>query len=107
MSLGADVAGLVHDHADSVDPVARSVTRGGSDVALSPKEFDLLLALLARRGAVATRASLLAEVWGYERTVTSRTVDSHFGALRRKLEEDPSAPRHFLTVYKTGYRLRT
>jgi DNA-binding response OmpR family regulator len=90
-----------------VDPVARSVTRAGSDVALSPKEYDLLLALLARHGAVATRASLLAEVWGYDRTVMSRTVDAHVGTLRRKLEEEPSAPRYFLTVYKAGYRLRT
>lgn len=89
-----------------VDPVARTVTRRGADVSLAPKEFDLLLALLARRGAVASRASLLREVWGYGHAVASRTVDSHFGALRRKLEDDPRAPRHLLTAYKAGYRLR-
>ena len=64
-----------------------------------------LLALLARDGAVASRAALLAEVWGYDRSVTSRTVDGHVAGLRQKLEADPRAPRHLLTVYKAGYRL--
>jgi DNA-binding response OmpR family regulator len=89
-----------------VDAVAQVVRRRGREVALAPKEFELLLALLRHGGGVATRASLLGEVWGYDRSVTSRTVDSHVAALRRKLEADPRAPRHLVTVYKTGYRLR-
>jgi two-component system alkaline phosphatase synthesis response regulator PhoP len=69
----------------TVDPGTRTVTRGGQAVELAPKEFDLLLALLQRQGAVVAR---LAE-------------------LRRKLEADPAAPRHILTVRKIGYRLRS
>ena len=88
-----------------LDAAAHTVTRGGAAVALRPKEYDLLVALLARAGGVATRDALLREVWGYERGVTSRTVDTHMAELRRKLEPDPARPRHLLTVRKTGYRL--
>jgi DNA-binding response OmpR family regulator len=68
-------------------------------------EFDLLVALLRRRGAVASRVELLKEVWGHSSAVLTRTVDTHVGELRRKLEADPSTPRHILTVRKAGYRL--
>jgi DNA-binding response OmpR family regulator len=88
-----------------VIPATRQVLRHGAPVALTPKEFDLLVALLRRRGAVASRAELLAEVWGYSAAVLSRTVDTHIAELRRKLEANPAAPRHILTVRKTGYRL--
>jgi DNA-binding response OmpR family regulator len=88
-----------------VIPATRQVLRNGAPVALTPKEFDLLVALLRRRGAVASRSDLLAEVWGYSAAVLSRTVDTHIAELRRKLEANPAAPRHILTVRKTGYRL--
>jgi DNA-binding response OmpR family regulator len=89
-----------------VDSTTRTVLRAGRAVALTPKEFDLLLALLDLQGAVATRLQLMRDVWGYPDTITSRTVDTHVGELRRKLEDDPGAPRHILTVRKTGYRLQ-
>jgi DNA-binding response OmpR family regulator len=90
-----------------VDPASRTVNAGGRQVDLSPKEFDLLLALLKRRGANATRAELLKEVWRYENTdVMTRTVDIHVAELRRKLEADPSNPDFILTVRKVGYRLQ-
>ena len=88
-----------------VDPATRTVTRAGASVALTPMEFDLLLALIRRRGAVASRIELLREVWGHSAAVLTRTVDTHVAELRRKLEDDPSAPRHILTVRKAGYRL--
>lgn len=88
-----------------INPAARSVTRDGQLVSLSPKEFDLLLTLVRRRGAVVTRLELLREVWGYHADVMTRTVDIHIAELRRKLEENPSQPRHILTVWKAGYRL--
>ncbi|MDE3054984.1 MAG: response regulator transcription factor [Gemmatimonadota bacterium] len=88
-----------------INPAARTVTRGDQLVALSPKEFDLLLTLVRRRGAVASRLELLKEVWGYSADVMTRTVDIHIAELRRKLEDDPSKPRHILTVWKAGYRL--
>jgi two-component system response regulator MtrA len=88
-----------------INPASRTVTKGGHLVALSPKEFDLLLTLVRRRGAVASRVELLREVWGHRVEVMTRTVDIHIAELRRKLEDDPSAPRHILTVWKAGYRL--
>ncbi len=84
---------------------SRTVLRDGSQVALTPKEYDLLLALIRRDGACITRTELLTEVWGYSAEVMSRTVDTHVAELRRKLESDPANPRHILTVRKTGYRL--
>lgn len=90
-----------------VDPAARTVTRGGEPVQLAPKEFDLLVALIQRRGAVASRLELLEEVWGHRAAVVTRTVDIHVSELRRKLEDDPSDPRHILTVWKAGYRLES
>ena len=89
-----------------VNTAARTVTRGGEQVALTPKEFDLLVALIRRRGAVATRLELLKAVWGHRAEVMTRTVDIHIAELRRKLEENPSEPRHILTVWKAGYRLQ-
>lgn len=89
-----------------VDPRSRIVMRNGEEVPLTPKELDLLLALIRRRGAVAGRLDLLAEVWGHRAAVVSRTVDTHISELRRKLEDEPSAPKHILTVHKAGYRFQ-
>jgi DNA-binding response OmpR family regulator len=88
-----------------VDPGCRLVRRRGEEVPLTPKEFDLLWALLRRQGGVAARLELLAEVWGHRAAVMTRTVDMHVAQLRRKLEDDPAAPRHIVTVWKAGYRL--
>jgi len=88
-----------------VHPGSRLVRRRGEEVPLTPKEFDLLWALLRRRGGVAARLELLAEVWGHRAAVMTRTVDMHVAQLRRKLEEDPAEPRHIVTGWKAGYRL--
>ena len=87
-----------------VDATRRTVTRDGQPVALTPMELDLLLALLRRQGAVASRIELLQEVWGHSAAVLTRTVDTHIAELRRKLEHDPAAPRFILTARKAGYR---
>ena len=89
-----------------VDEGSRTVTKGGEQVSLTPKEFDLLVALLRRDGDVASRPELLKEVWQYANIdIMTRTVDIHIAELRRKLEDDPSTPEHILTVRKAGYRL--
>ncbi len=89
-----------------VNPATRTVLKGGEPVDLTPKEFDLLMALLLRRGAVASRTELLSEVWQYGNAeIMTRTVDVHIAELRRKLEPDPANPRHILTARKAGYRL--
>ena len=89
----------------AVDVGARSVTRKGESISLRPREFDLLAAFCRRRGEVVTRAELLRDVWGYGDDVVTRTVDTHVAELRRKLEDDPAAPRWIVTVQKAGYRL--
>ena len=91
----------------AVDVDRRSVLRGGEEVSLTPRAFELLLALLKQNGATVTRHDLLRTVWGYDSSVTTRTVDAHVAELRRKLEADSSAPEHILTVHKVGYRLKT
>jgi two-component system alkaline phosphatase synthesis response regulator PhoP len=88
-----------------VDLGSRTVQRDGENCALTPKAYELLLALLRRDGAVASRGELLREVWGYGAFVMSRTVDTHIAELRRKLEANPAEPRHIVTVWKVGYRL--
>ena len=88
-----------------VNPASRTVYRAGQLVPLAPREFDLLLALVRRGGAAASRAELLKEVWQYQQGVLSRTIDIHIAELRRKLEKNPAQPRHIRTVWKVGYRL--
>jgi len=87
-----------------VNRAARTVKRRGDLVALTPKEFDLLIALMDRAGAVVPRGDLLSAVWGYQQDVSTRTVDIHVSELRAKLEPNPAQPVHIITVRKTGYR---
>lgn len=98
---------IIRFGAVEVDLPSRSVTRAGAPVELTPKEFELLRALHCGAGAVVSRRDLLEQVWGYSSEVHSRTVDTHIAELRRKLEDDPAAPRHILTARKAGYRLRS
>jgi DNA-binding response OmpR family regulator len=86
-----------------IDLSTHVVQRNGAPVPLTPKAFELLLALVRRQGKVASRAELLREVWGYGPFIMTRTVDSHVAELRRKLD-DPEEPRYILTVWKVGYR---
>lgn len=79
--------------------------RAGKVLNMSRKEFGILRLLAARAGEVVTRDELLDEVWGYEQYPTTRTVDNHIALLRSKLEENPSKPRHLLTVHGVGYKL--
>ncbi|RMG45667.1 MAG: DNA-binding response regulator [Acidobacteria bacterium] len=87
-----------------VDLTARRVTRGGEEIHLTPKEFDLLAFFVTRPGRVVSRGTILEEVWGPDYRGTRRTVDNFVRSLRTKLESDPESPRHFLTVRARGYR---
>ena len=78
--------------------------RGGRPVEMARKEFQILRVLASRAGEVVTREELLNQVWGYEVYPTTRTVDTHVGQLRAKLESAPAEPRHLLTVHGVGYR---
>ncbi len=88
-----------------IDLGSQTVSKHGVPVHLRPKEYDLLVALARRNGAVATRTELLNEVWRYHPDIVSRTIDTHIGELRRKLEPDPARPTLILTVRKTGFRV--
>ncbi len=79
-------------------------TRNGVELELTPKEYDLIRLLIRCRGEVLSRERLLNEVWGYEASPTTRTVDNHVLKLRQKLEPDPAKPRHILSVYGEGYK---
>ena len=83
---------------------ARLAHRGGREVKLTRKEFDLLSYLVEHRGEIITRDRLLDEVWGYDRFPTTRTVDTHILRLRQKFEVDPEHPVFILTVHGQGYR---
>jgi DNA-binding response OmpR family regulator len=78
--------------------------KGGQPVELTRKEFGLLRMLAARAGEPVTRDDLLNEVWGYDATPTTRTVDNHVASLRAKLEDNPSDPQHLFTVHGVGYK---
>jgi len=71
---------------------------------MTRKEFGVLRLLASRVGEVVTRDELLNEVWGYESTPTTRTVDNHIASLRAKLEASPAQPRHLLTMHGVGYK---
>ena len=99
--------GLIRFGDISIDPASRTVTRAGEAVSLTPKAYELMMALIKRKGAVATRVELLREVWDHRAIVLTRTVDSHMAELRKKLEHDPADPKHFITIWKVGYRFTT
>jgi len=87
-----------------IDLKTREVTVDGRGVELTPTEFDLLAYLARHPGQVFTRLQLLREVQGYTYDSFARTIDTHVKNLRRKIEEDPKAPKFILTVHGVGYR---
>ena len=89
-----------------VDFKKQEARKGTKKLKLSSKEFELLRYLAEREGEVVSRADLLEEVWGYEVTPTTRTVDNFILSLRKKIELNPSKPKHLLTVHTAGYKFR-
>jgi DNA-binding response OmpR family regulator len=79
-------------------------SRSGEPVEMTRKEYGLLRLLASRAGEVVSRTELLDEVWGYDATPTTRTVDNHVASLRAKLEASPAEPRHLITVFGVGYK---
>ncbi len=83
----------------------RATLEGQGELVLRPREFDLLHALAVKRGEAVSRRQLLSDVWGYDASIDSRTVDWHVAELRRKLGDDADVPRLLFTVRAHGYRL--
>ncbi|MBI4899007.1 MAG: response regulator transcription factor [Actinobacteria bacterium] len=88
----------------TIDVSAHEVKRGSDTIALTPLEFDLLLALARRPHQVFTREKLLEQVWGYRHAADTRLVNVHIQRLRSKIEQDPERPELVLTVRGIGYK---
>ncbi|MBX3086831.1 MAG: response regulator transcription factor [Anaerolineae bacterium] len=87
-----------------IDFTGRRVFKGGDEITLSHKEFDLLAELMRNQGVVLSRDLILTKVWGYEYFGDKRTVDVHVRWLREKVEDDASNPTRIITVRGVGYR---
>jgi len=98
-------AGPVEVGGLAIDPRSREVTLDGESLALTPKEFALLLVLARRAGEVVSKRDLLAEVWQQPYGGSDKTVDVHVSWLRRKLGETASQPRYLTSVRGVGVRL--
>ena len=90
-----------------VDPESRRAWRGSDELALSRKEFDLLVALISRAGRIVSREELMREVWQTTFFTSSKTIDVHLGWLRRKLGDDSRQPRLITTIRGQGLRFET
>ena len=82
----------------------QEATRGKKKLKLSAKEFQLLKYFVEHEGKVVSRDALLDDVWGYDVTPTTRTVDNYILSLRKKIEAIPSKPKHLLTIHTAGYK---
>ncbi len=88
-----------------VDSVRHRVTRGGTELKLTPKEFELLSFLARHAGRVVTHRQILAAVWGPAHTEDTQYLRVYIGQLRQKIEEKPDDPRVVLTEPGIGYRV--
>ena len=87
-----------------IEPTKRKVTADGTVVDLTGKEYELLLLFARNPGRAYSRQELLDEVWGYQYSGYSHTVNTHINRLRNKIEPDPSSPQYVKTVWGVGYR---
>jgi len=78
--------------------------KGNKKIEMSLKEYEILKYIIRHEGNIVSRNDLLDEVWGYESFPTTRTVDNYILMLRKKIEADPSHPKHILTFHSAGYK---
>jgi DNA-binding response OmpR family regulator len=90
----------------AIDQARRTVAVDGSNIQLTPLEFEILLTLARTPGVVFTREQLMDKVWGYRDYAGGRVVDSHVARIRRKMGEDGAEPRFIRTVHGVGYAFR-
>ncbi|HXG00766.1 MAG TPA: response regulator transcription factor [Bacteroidota bacterium] len=88
-----------------IDFTTYNATKAGKPLSMTPKEFEVMKFLWDHRNRVVSRDQLLSNVWGYDTTVSTRTVDNFILKLRQKIEDDPAHPRHIITIHGTGYKL--
>ncbi|MDI2128722.1 response regulator [Yinghuangia seranimata] len=99
-----DEAPVVSTEAFTVDLAAKKVHRDGKDVRLTPTEWHLLEVLVRNAGRLVSQRALLQEVWGPQYSTETNYLRVYMAQLRRKLEPDPSHPKHLLTEPGMGYR---
>ncbi|KPC91036.1 MULTISPECIES: response regulator [Streptomyces] len=99
-----DGAGVIETDTFTVDLAAKKVHRDGGDVRLTPTEWHLLEVLVRNPGRLVSQKQLLKEVWGPSYGTETNYLRVYMAQLRRKLEADPSHPRHFVTEAGMGYR---
>ncbi len=88
----------------SVDFIKQELMKGKKPVKLTSKEFQLLKYFVEHHGNVISRDQLLDDIWGYDVTPTTRTVDNYILSLRKKIEKHPSKPKHLITIHTAGYK---
>lgn len=88
-----------------VDFATYNASKNGESLTMTPKEFEVLKFLWEHRNQTVSREQLLTNVWGYDDSISTRTVDNFILKLRQKIEEDPAHPRHIITIHGTGYKL--
>ena len=88
-----------------IDFETYTAVKKGKAVAMTSKDFEILRYLWQHQQQVITRDDLLKHVWGYDESISSRTVDNFIVKLRKNIEKDPSRPMHIITMHGTGYKL--
>jgi DNA-binding response OmpR family regulator len=88
-----------------IDFASYNATKNGEAITMTPKEFEIIKFLWEHRNKVVSRDQLLTNVWGYDESISTRTVDNFILKLRQKIEDDPAHPRFIITIHGTGYKL--
>jgi len=88
-----------------IDFKSYTARRGDSALTMTPKEFEVLKFLWQHRNHVVSRDQLLTDVWGYDESLSTRTIDNFILKLRQAIEDNPSKPRVIITVHGLGYKL--
>ncbi len=97
-------AEVVHFGDIAVNLSDRTAQRGDEEIAFTGLEFEILRYFIEHEGRTVNRKQLLRDVWGISGDITTRTIDRHVASIRKKIEEDPTHPRHIETVYGIGYK---
>ena len=88
-----------------IDFATYNASRSGESLQMTPKEFEILKFLWQHRNKSVSRDQLLTNVWGYDESISTRTVDNFILKLRQKIEDDPAHPKHIITIHGMGYKL--
>lgn len=88
-----------------IDFQSYTAVRNGKNLTMTAREFDILKYLHENRNQVISRDQLLTKVWGYDESITSRTVDNFILKIRQKIEDDPANPKLIITIHGSGYKM--